>query len=112
MARLLGDAAHGVEHENRELGSDLISVEIGRLDGPTETGRRVAWASLVHHKRNHVIGALLTGAKLGVRLSELGVDLTNRAFERTSHPARGSGCRSRTIVPVNVEPVVPVNSTL
>ena len=112
MTRLVGDAVHGVEHENGELGPNLIGVEIGRLDRPTETRRRVTRASLVHYQSNHVISALLTGAKLAMRLGELGVHLANRAFERASHPARGSGCRSRTMVPVNVEPVVPVSSTL
>src|SRR5437016_10850396 len=112
VARLLGHAVHGVEHENGEMGANLIGIEVGGLDGPAETRRRVSGASLVHHQRNDVIRALLAGAKVGVRRRELGVHLANRAFERTSHPANGSGWRSRTTVPVKVDPVVPVSSTL
>jgi len=112
MTRLLGDAVHGLEHEDRELGANLVGVEIRRFHGPAQTRRRVAGLSLVHHQRDDVIRALLAGAKVGMRLRQLGVDLANCSFERASHPAIGSGWRSRTIVPVNVEPVVPVSSTL
>jgi hypothetical protein len=55
---------------------------------------------------------LLAGAKLGVALGEADMNLANHALQRTLHPAIGSGCRSRTIVPVKVDPVVPVSSTL
>jgi hypothetical protein len=112
MARLLGDAAHGVEDKDGELGAYLVGVEIRRLDRPAQTRRCISGPSLIHHERDNVIGALLTGAKLRVALGELHVNLANHALQRTLHPAMGSGCRSRTMVPVNVDPVVPVSSTL
>jgi len=112
MTRLLGHAVHGFEHEDGELGANLVGVEIRRFHGPAQTRRCVPGPSLVHDERDDVIRALLAGAKVGMSLRELGVDFAYYSFERASHPAIGSGWRSRTIVPVNVEPVVPVNSTL
>ena len=112
MPRLLGNAIHRVEHENGELGANLVGVEIRSLDSPAEPCRRISGLSLVHDEGNDVIRALLTGAKIDVRPRELIVNIANSAFERTLHPAIGSGWRSRTMLPVNVEPVVPVSSTL
>ena len=91
MTRLLGHAVHGFEHEDGELGANLVGVEIRGLDGPAEPRRRVTGLSLVHHERNDVIRALLTGAKISVGPRELLVNFANGAFERASHPAIGSG---------------------
>jgi hypothetical protein len=67
VTRLLGDAVHGLEHEDGELGANLVRVEIGRFHRPAETRRRVSGLSLIHDQRNDVICALLAGAKIGVR---------------------------------------------
>ena len=112
MTRLFGDAAHSVEDEDRELGARLIAIQIGVFDGPAKTRRRVARASLIHHHRRNVIGALRTGAKLRMRLGEGRMDLADDTLERASHTANGSGCRVWTMEPVKVEPVVPVSSTV
>ena len=112
MPGLLGNAAHGVEHENGELGPRLVRLQIGGFHSPAEPRRRVAWPSLVHDHRNHVISTLLAGAKLTVHLRKIRVQLADDSFQRTLHPAIGNGWRSRTTVPVNVDPVVPVSSTV
>jgi hypothetical protein len=88
---LFGDAVHGFEDEDRELGANLVRIEVCCLDRPAESRRRVTRASLVHHQRRNVIRALLARAKLRVRCRKLGVYLSNRALERAFHPAIGSG---------------------
>jgi hypothetical protein len=91
VTRLLGDGVHCFEHEHGELGTHLVRIEIRRLDCPAQTRGRVSGLSLVHHERDDIIRALLTGAKLGVGRRKFGVNIANRAFERASHPAIGSG---------------------
>jgi hypothetical protein len=88
---LFGDAVHRFKDEDGELGANLIGIEVGRLDGPAKSRRRVTRASLVHDQRCNVIRALLAGAKLRVRCRKLGVYLANRALERAFHPAIGRG---------------------
>src|SRR5690242_5269459 len=112
VTRLLRHTVHGLEDEHGELSAYLVRIQIRGLDRPAEPRRRVPGTSLVHHQRDDVIRTLLTGAKLRLLLRELRVDVANGAFERAFHPASGSGWRSRTIVPVKVDPVVPVSSTL
>jgi hypothetical protein len=91
VTRLLGDAVHGLEHENGELSAHLIRIEIRRFDRPAQTRGRVSGLSLVHDERDDIIRALLAGAKLAVCRRELAVYFPNGSFERASHPAMGSG---------------------
>jgi len=96
VARVLLNAAHGVEHQHGDLGPRLIACERdARHGGPNGRAADVSRSSFVQRLRNHIIVTALTGAKLGVPLHQLPIGLQHKLFEYVLHPAIGNGARSR-----------------
>ncbi len=118
MTWIVRNPAHGVEHRHQQLGTCLIALKIDRCHRDTLTGSAgVSRTKMIEREREDILLALLTAAKRRIARraparAELIVHILDRALEQILHTASGRAARCDTMAPVNVEPVVPVSSTM
>src|SRR5687768_7456851 len=112
MTRIVCDAAHRVEHGHHELRAGLVTLEIHRCHRHTlARATSVSRPKMVERERQDIVFAMPATTKRRITRAELVEDVLDSPFQKILHTASGNGARSRTTVPVNVDPVVPVSST-
>src|SRR6185312_2086566 len=113
VSRVDRDALYRVEDDHGEGRPGLVALQIDRNQSLAYVGAAaIARASGIEGECNHIGAAVLAAADLRILPAQLIVQRDHRTLEEIFHPANGSAWPAVARVPVNVEPVVPVSSTV